>query len=144
MPDPMGEARTSIRSIAFYLHSGGPLDFHDAGATHPGRDRPLHLSFTIRDPALYEYIWRQQLRSGMQAGDPNLVRLAPLSDEEAKALRHTLGSVGALASQAWPLRVVTRAGRAYLGGGDDLMRVTEVRIAMRAEDWIRVGRPREP
>lgn len=137
------EARTAIRSVAFYLHSGGAIDFRDGGASHPGRDRPLLLSFTLRDPAMYNYIWRQQLRSGMRAGDPNLIRLESLSDEEAANLRRTLDSVGALTSQGWPMRLATRAGRAYLAGGDELVRVTEVRLAMRAEDWIRVSRAAE-
>ena len=55
--DPVDEARTSIRAIAFYLDSGGALDFRDADASYPGRDRPLHLTFTIRDPAMYDHIW---------------------------------------------------------------------------------------
>ena len=83
--DPVDEARTSIRALAFYLHSGGALDFRDAGASHPGRDRPLLLSFTIRDPAMYDYIWRQQLKSGMRTPD-HVARLSSPSDEEARAL----------------------------------------------------------
>lgn len=58
-------------------------------------------------------------------------------------MRRSLDSVSALGSQRLPLRFLARAGRAYVGDADELKRVTEVRLAMPAEDWIRVSRTAE-
>ena len=50
--DEAAEVRLAIRAVAFYVHSGGPFEFRDSGANHPGRDRPMHITITVRDPAL--------------------------------------------------------------------------------------------
>ena len=71
----------------------------------------------------------------------HVARLTSPSDEEAGALRQTLDSVGALASQGKPMRLTLRAVRALVGDGKDLVPVTEVRLAMLAQDWIRVSQP---
>ncbi len=99
------------------------------------------MTFTIRDPAMYDYIWRQQLRAGMRTPD-HVARLTSPSDEEAGALRQALDSAGALASRGKPMRLTLRAGRALVGDGKDLVPVTEVRLAMLAQDWMRVSQPR--